>query len=63
MSSINHVVFAYNQFNVPQLTGELKPQTTMRMNTAAVICLVMCFAVHILTSVFGVLEITRKSPW
>jgi len=57
MSSINNVVFAYNnQFNVPQLTGELKPEpTTMRMHTAAVICLVMCFAVYIFTSVFGVL--------
>ena len=56
MSSINNVVFAYNnQFNVPQLTGELKPPTTMRMHMAAVICLVVCFAVYISTSVFGVL--------
>ena len=56
MSSMNNVVFAYNnQFNVPQLTGELKPPTTMRMHMAAVICLVVCFGVYISTSVFGVL--------
>ena len=57
MSSITNVVFAYNnQFIVPQLTGEQKPEpTTMRMHTAAVICLIMCFVVYFFTSVFGVL--------
>ena len=57
MSSINNVVFAYNnQFIAPQLTGEQKPEpTTMRMHTAAVICLIMCFVVYFFTSVFGVL--------
>ena len=57
MSGINNVVFAYNnQFNVPQLTGELKPEpSTMRMHTAAVICLIMCFSLYAFTSVFGVL--------
>ncbi|CAE7553410.1 slc38a6 [Symbiodinium sp. CCMP2592] len=57
MASINNVVFAYNnQFIVPKLTGELKPEpTTRRMHTAAVICLIVCFAVYILTSLFGML--------
>merc|ERR1711862_264623 len=48
MNSINNVVFAYNnQFNVPQLTGELtpKPQVT-KMTNVALVTTAMCFLLY-----------------
>merc|ERR1712039_231774 len=48
MNSINNIVFAYNnQFNVPQLTGE--------MTLVSVITVAVCFALFGGVSVFGVL--------
>merc|ERR1712039_972577 len=57
MNSINNIVFAYNnQFNVPQLTGELTPQPTVRkMTVVSVITVAVCFALFGGVSVFGVL--------
>jgi len=57
MNSINNVVFAYNnQFNVPQLTGELTPQPTVRrMGAVAWITTGMCFLLYGGVSVFGLL--------
>merc|ERR1712039_555809 len=57
MNSINNIVFAYNnQFNVPQLTGELTPQPTVRkMTVVSVITVAVCLALFGGVSVFGVL--------
>merc|ERR1719198_1801600 len=57
MNSINNVVFAYNnQFNVPQLTGELTPApSTKRMLRVSLCSTFLCFALYLFTSVFGVL--------
>merc|ERR1712039_755795 len=57
MNSINNIVFAYNnQFNVPQLTGELTPQPTVRkMTLVSLITVAVCFALFGGVSVFGVL--------
>merc|ERR1719277_58659 len=57
MNSINNIVFAYNnQFNVPQLTGELTPQPTVRkMTVLSVLTVAVCFALFGGVSVFGVL--------
>lgn len=57
MNTINIVVFAYNnQFNVPQLTGELTPEpNTNKMTVVSVISSVICFLLYGLVSLFGVL--------
>uniref|UniRef100_A0A7S2LYR7 Amino acid transporter transmembrane domain-containing protein n=1 Tax=Zooxanthella nutricula TaxID=1333877 RepID=A0A7S2LYR7_9DINO len=57
MNSINNVVFAYNnQFNVPQLTGELTPQPSLRrMSNVGYITTAMCFLLYGGVSVFGLL--------
>merc|ERR1712039_926673 len=57
MNSINNIVFAYNnQFNVPQLTGELTPQpTTRKMTIVSLITVAVCFVLFGGVSVFGVL--------
>merc|ERR1712060_12408 len=57
MNSVNNIVFAYNnQFNVPQLTGELTPQpTTQKMSVVAAITTALCFALYGGVSLFGVL--------
>mmetsp|Transcript_48482 Transcript_48482/g.128031 ORF Transcript_48482/g.128031 Transcript_48482/m.128031 type:complete len:479 (+) Transcript_48482:68-1504(+) len=57
MNSINNVVFAYNnQFNVPQLTGELTPApSTKRMMRVSACSTMLCFGVYLFVSIFGVL--------
>jgi len=57
MNTINIVVFAYNnQFNVPQLTGELTPQpSTRRMTIASYISTALSFSLYTLVSISGVL--------
>lgn len=57
MNAINIVVFAYNnQFNVPQLTGELTPKPeTLRMTVVALISSAICFVLYGLVSLFGVM--------
>jgi amino acid permease len=57
MNTINIIVFAYNnQFNVPQLTGELTPQpSTRRMTIVAYISTALSFCLYVLVSLFGVL--------
>merc|ERR1712050_707605 len=57
MNAINNIVFAYNnQFNVPQLTGELTPKPTMgRMSVVALITTSLCFVLYGGVSLFGVL--------
>jgi len=57
MNSINNIVFAYNnQFNVPQLTGELSPQPSVKsMSVVAMITVTLCFALFSAVSLFGVL--------
>jgi len=57
MNSLNNIVFAYNnQFNVPQLTGELTPQPTVaRMSKVASITVTLCFGLFASVSIVGVL--------
>jgi len=57
MNSINNIVFAYNnQFNVPQLAGELTPQPTVRrMSTSAGITVAACFTLFAIVSAVGTL--------
>jgi len=57
MNSINNIVFAYNnQFNVPQLTGELTPQPTVqKMTTVSLLTVGMCFGLFVTVSLFGTL--------
>jgi len=57
MNTINIIVFAYNnQFNVPQLTGELTPQpSTRRMTTASYISTALAFSLYAVVSLFSVL--------
>jgi len=57
MNTINVIVFAYNnQFNVPQLTGELTPQpSTHRMTIVSYISTALSFSLYALVSLFGVL--------
>jgi len=57
MNTINIVVFAYNnQFNAPQLTGELSPEPAARkMTIVAMISSAICFLLYGLVSLFAVL--------
>jgi len=57
MNSINNIVFAYNnQFNVPQLTGELSPQPTVRkMTVVSLITVLLCFSLFSVVSLLGTL--------
>jgi amino acid permease len=57
MNTINNVVFAYNnQFNVPQLTGELKPVPSVpKMSKVSFLSTGLSTALYIGVSVFGVL--------
>lgn len=57
MNSANGIVFAYNnQFNVPQLTGELTPQpTTQKMTLVSLMTVALCFMLFGGISVVGVL--------
>eukprot|EP00930_Biecheleria_cincta_P101518 TRINITY_DN93160_c0_g1_i1.p1 TRINITY_DN93160_c0_g1~~TRINITY_DN93160_c0_g1_i1.p1 ORF type:complete len:485 (+),score=62.60 TRINITY_DN93160_c0_g1_i1:71-1456(+) len=57
MNAINIVVFAYNnQFNVPQLTGELTPKPeTRRMTIVSMISTAICFVLYGLVSLFDVM--------
>ena len=57
MNSINNLVFAYNnQFNVPQLTGELTPMpSTKGMTKVSVLSTGMSFLLYASVSVLGVL--------
>ncbi|CAJ1432146.1 unnamed protein product [Effrenium voratum] len=57
MNSINNMVFAYNnQFNVPQLTGELTPVPSVRnMTKVALLSTSLCFLLYGSVSIFGVL--------
>ncbi|CAJ1457473.1 unnamed protein product [Effrenium voratum] len=57
MNSINNMVFAYNnQFNVPQLTGELTPAPSVhKMSMVALLSTSLCFLLYGSVSIFGVL--------
>ncbi|CAJ1366708.1 unnamed protein product [Effrenium voratum] len=57
MNSINNMVFAYNnQFNVPQLTGELTPAPSVhKMTKVALLSTSLCFLLYGSVSIFGVL--------
>jgi len=57
MNAINTIVFAYNnQFNAPQLTGELTPQPSVRkMTKVAFVTASLCFVLFNCISIFGVL--------
>jgi len=57
MNSINNIVFAYNnQFNVPQLTGELDPAPTVpRVTRVSLITTALCFVMYGGVSIVGVL--------
>jgi len=57
MNSINNIVFAFNnQFNAPQLTGELTPHPTVqRMTTVAWLTTAACLALFSAVSVLGLL--------
>jgi len=57
MNCLNNVVFAYNnQMNVPQLTGELTPEPSMkRLTRASVGSVAVCFTFYLFVSLFGVL--------
>jgi amino acid permease len=57
MNTINNIVFAYNnQFNVPQLTGELKPEPTVsKMSKVSFLSTGLSTVLYIGVSVFGVL--------
>jgi amino acid permease len=56
MNSLNNIVFAYNnQFNVPQLTGELNPQGMRRVTWMAVISSLFSCLLYIVVSLTGVL--------
>merc|ERR1712050_100263 len=57
MNSVNNVVFAYNnQFNVPQLTGELSPAPEVRrMTNVALLTTTLCFILYGGVSCMGTL--------
>ena len=57
MNSINNMIFAYNnQFNVPQLTGELTPEPNRKgMTKVAVLSTFISFALYSSVSILGVL--------
>jgi amino acid permease len=57
MNAINNIVFAYNnQFNVPQLTGELKPAASVsRMSRVSLLSTGISFSLYTGVSIFGVL--------
>jgi len=56
MNSLNNIVFAYNnQFNVPQLTGELNPQAMHRVTWMAVISSLFSCVLYTAVSLTGVL--------
>jgi len=57
MNAINNLVFAYNnQFNVPQLTGELTPApSTKGMTMVSILSTVLSFLLYGSVSVLGVL--------
>jgi len=57
MNSVNNMVFAYNnQFNVPQLTGELTPQPGVRrMTRVGIVSTALAFLLYGSVSAVGVL--------
>jgi amino acid permease len=57
MNTINNIVFAYNnQFNVPQLTGELKPVASVsKMSKVSCLSTSLSFVLYAGVSIFGVL--------
>lgn len=56
VNSLNNIVFAYNnQFNVPQISGELSPQGMKRVTWMSFISSGMSFTLYWLVSLFGVL--------
>jgi len=57
MNSVNNMIFAYNnQFNVPQITGELTPQPGVRrMTHVAVVSTSLAFLLYGSVSAVGVL--------
>lgn len=56
VNSLNNIVFAYNnQFNVPQITGELNPKTLNRVTYMGVISTILSFTMYLMVSCFGVL--------
>lgn len=57
MNAINNMIFAFcNQFNVPQLTGELTPEPSTRgMTKVAVLSTSMSFLLYSSVSIVGVL--------
>jgi amino acid permease len=57
MNALSNIVFAYNnQFNVPQLTGEITPQPSVRrMSNVATATVVLCVVLYGVISVFGLL--------
>lgn len=56
VNSLNNIVFAYNnQFNVPQIAGELNPQSMKRVTWMGVISTAMSFTLYMMVSCFGVL--------
>merc|ERR1711920_567239 len=67
-NAVNNVVFAYNnQFNVPQLTGELSPAPEVRrMTNVALLTTTLCFILYggvscVGTLAFGVGDDQRDS--
>jgi len=57
MNAINNIIFAYNnQFNVPQLTGELKPVPSVKkMSHVSLLSTGLSFLLYAGVSAFGVL--------
>lgn len=57
MNAVNNIIFAYNnQFNVPQLTGELKPVPSVKkMSHVSLMSTGLSFLLYAGVSVFGVL--------
>eukprot|EP00425_Heterocapsa_triquetra_P004037 CAMPEP_0195061412 /NCGR_PEP_ID=MMETSP0448-20130528/8349_1 /TAXON_ID=66468 /ORGANISM="Heterocapsa triquestra, Strain CCMP 448" /LENGTH=496 /DNA_ID=CAMNT_0040091973 /DNA_START=81 /DNA_END=1572 /DNA_ORIENTATION=- len=57
MNTISLIVFAYaNQFNVPQLTGELTPEPSVRMmRDISILSTALCFMLYGAVSLSGVL--------
>jgi len=57
MNSVNNMIFAYNnQFNVPQVTGELTPQPGVRrMTNVALVATSLTFLMYASVSVVGLL--------
>jgi len=57
MNSVNNMIFAYNnQFNVPQVTGELTPQPGVRrMTNVALVSTSLTFLLYASVSAVGVL--------